>query len=133
MIKNLAIFVLGAAAVLVCAVGAWLGWEQLKSVAPDRLVYASASTRAGADPICRGSVLNVARPAGVVTTPAQAEMVFRSTFPDKRLRRTRVRVSDRGDVWLVEQTRPADWKGAGYTVQISKCDATVTLLQLPED
>src|ERR1700757_3953924 len=114
MIKNLAIFALGAAVMLVCAGCALLGWEQLRSVAPDRLVYASASTKAGAEPICRGSVLNVARPDGVVTTPAQAEMVFRSTFPDRRLRRARVRVSDRGDVWLVEQTRPAGWKGAGY-------------------
>jgi hypothetical protein len=130
MIKNLAIFALGAAVMLVCAGCALLGWEQLRSVAPDRLVYASASTKAGAEPICRGSVLNVSRPDGIVTTPAQAEMVFRSTFPDRRLLRARVRVSDRGDVWLVEQTRR---KGGGYTVHISKCDATVTLLQLPED
>jgi hypothetical protein len=132
MVKNLAVFVLGATAMLIAAAGALLGWEQLKSVAPERLVYASASSKIGAEPICRGSVLDVARPKGIVTTPAQAEMVFRSTFPDQKLIRTRVRITDQGDVWRVEQSPPKGWKGDGYVVHISKCDATVTLLQLAE-
>ena len=132
MIKNLAVFALGATVMLAFAVCALLGWEQLKSVAPERLVYASAPSSVGEEATCRGSVLDVARPNGIVTTPAQAEMVFRATFPDQRLVRTRVRVTDRGDVWFVEQMPPKGWKGGGYIVHISKCDATVTLLKLAE-
>jgi hypothetical protein len=133
MVKNLAIFVLGATVVmLVAAVGALLGWRQLEAVAPERLVYATASSKFGEEPICRGSVLDIARPKGIVITPAQAEMIFRSTFPDQRLIRTGVHITDQGDVWRVEQTPPKGWKGEGYIVHISKCDATITLLQLAQ-
>jgi hypothetical protein len=129
--RGWAMFALGAAAMAIVGGSAWLGCERLKSMAPERLAFASASSRVGNTPKCRSEVW----PRGVVHTPAQAELVFRSAFPDERFVRTRVRVTGQGDFWLVDQHPPERglfggyWMGGVLIVRISKCDGAITFVE----
>ena len=120
-------FTLGAAAMAVVAAGVVLVCEPLKSAAPERLAYATASSRAGKPPECPSLVWR----EGIIATPAQAELVFRSAVPDRRFVRTRVSVTDQGDFWLVEQRPPSGGVTLGgvLIVRISKCDGAITFVK----
>ncbi len=123
-------FALGAAAMAAVAGGVLLLCEPLKSAAPERLTVANASSDPGKPPKCEKQVWR----EGVLRTPAQAELVFRASVPDHRFERTRVRITDQGESWLVEQIPPEPGPGTiimggVLIVRIAKCDGAITFVK----